>query len=1010
MSQPTRKFWKLAVTVLIVTGLFSRVLVPITIIRIAQADTPKGGATPPYIKGPFSDQPVTPSVFNGDLRDLPQLPSTGSEVPSPGTIVQSNLVNTFSSTAWVDPVLQQTPGKGQMPQPLMSFEGLMKSDGGGWSPPDTNGDVGPTYYFQTVNVGLGIFDKTTGTPIVKLTYNDFFQGPPGSSCDNNNRGDVVVLYDPQVNRWIVTDLSLPGPNYYECIAVSKTGDPVSGGWYFYAMQANTGVFSGAFNDYPKLGVWIDGWYMTANMFSANFEGVRVWALDRASMITGKPLKEYHFDCVSSMCYSMLPANLRGTPAPAGSPEYFAGVAAPNNLNLWQFHMDWSTPSHSTFTGPVTLQVADFQTANDVPQKGVDQTLDSLGDRLMFQLEYRNYNGVESLFANHSVFSGGADAIRWYEIRDPGGSPTIFQQGTYQPDSSNRWMGSIAADRDGNIALGYSVSSSQIYPAIRYAGRLAGETPNLLTQNEAELFQGPGSQSGSNRWGDYSMMTVDPTDDCTFWYTQEYATSGSDWRTRIGSFKFPSCGHPKGIIDGYVYDEVTHQPVAGVPIIAQGASYNFSTITDATGHFAIHLINGSYKLTAGPLMPSYPATEVADDVSVSAGNVTTQDFYLDPVPALVHAGVLLNDTTGNGNGFPEPGEQGLQLSEVLFNQGATSSTAITSKLSSLTNGVTINTANSTYADIPTGATGVNATLYMFSIDPSVACGTKMYFQAVVTDSVNTYITDFSLNASVPLPQTDVFSNTVENGDRGWTTGGLPNSWAITNTDSHSPTHSWTDSPLGYYQDNSNNYVRTPVYDLTNKSHIQLSGWFKYALETGFDYVYVEYSLDGGETWNNAPLTKFNGFQDWHRVVIDASALDNQPNVALRFHLVSDSSVNADGVYIDDIALSYEPYDCTFPVLPDAPTLVAPANGAWTDNPVTFIWQPALDGVLFEGDILYIDDTPAITLTIPITNATVDLSPFAHTWFVKATTSAGTSPPSSSWSFNIFGKIFLPITIK
>ena len=169
-------------------------------------------------------------------------------------------------------------------------------------------------------------------------------------------------------------------------------------------------------------------------------------------------------------------------------------------------------------------------------------------------------------------------------------------------------------------------------------------------------------------------------------------------------------------------------------------------------------------------------------------------------------------------------------------------------------MTVSTADSTYADIAAGDTGSNATPYLFSIDPSLACGTDMNFQAVVTDSFNTYNTAFSLNASIPLPRTDVFSNTVENGDMGWTTGGTPNSWAITTSDAHSPTHSWTDSPAGNYQDNANNFVRTPAFDLTGKRHVELSGWFKYALETGYDYVYVEYSLNGGNTWNNTPPGK------------------------------------------------------------------------------------------------------------------------------------------------------------
>ena len=200
----------------------------------------------------------------------------------------------------------------------------------------------------------------------------------------------------------------------------------------------------------------------------------------------------------------------------------------------------------------------------------------------------------------------------------------------------------------------------MYPAIRYAGRLAGETPNLLTQNEVELFPGVGSQTGSDRWGDYSCMTIDPTDDCTFWYTQEYATTGSNWRTRIGSFKFPSCGTPKGTIEGYVHNSVTNQPVPDAPVFAAGTSYTYRMLTDSTGHYSMNLIPGIYDMTAGPLLPGYPGTDVVNDVIVVEAEFTLQDFHLEPTPYLVHAGVGLTDQNGNGNGFPEPGEQGLQL--------------------------------------------------------------------------------------------------------------------------------------------------------------------------------------------------------------------------------------------------------------------------------------------------------------------------------------------------------------
>ncbi|MFZ2095327.1 MAG: carboxypeptidase regulatory-like domain-containing protein [Anaerolineales bacterium] len=1015
MAHPSSKFWAVAMTVLLIVGLLAGLFSPISNLSRAQASTLAESTTPPYITGPYTSQPVYPTVFNGDLRDLPHTSSEGGEVPAPGIVSRPNPANLTNLNSWVDPVAQNTLAQGQMPEPIRNFNGLSITDGGGWHPPDTNGDVGPNHYIQVVNIAIGIYDKATGAELVKLSYNDFFQGPIGTPCDNQNRGDVVVLYDPQVDRWVVTDFALPtGGPYYECIAVSQTADPVSGGWYYYALQTNTPPFDDAFNDYPKLGVWTDGWYMSANMFTNNFEGVRVWALDRASMIAGGPLNEVHFNLTPDEGGTLLPANIRGALPPSESPEYFANVTVPSTLNIWKFHVDWTTPGNSTFTGPVPVTVADFAMYFDVPQKSPGGFLDSLGDRMMMQLQYRNIDGVEALYANHSVVSGGVGGIRWYEIRDPGGTPYIFQQGTYQPDQNYRWMGSIAADKEGNIAIGYSVSSYDMYPAIRYAGRLVGETPNLLTQNEAVLIQGTGSQTGSNRWGDYSALTVDPVDDCTFWYTTEYLiTNSGNWLTRIGSFKFPSCGEPKGTIAGYVYNSETNQPVAGVPVVAAGASYNFSTETDSSGHYSIDLIDGSYDLTAGPFLPGYPGTAIANGVVVSAGFTTSQDFYLEPTPSLVHEGTLLNDSVayGNGNGFPEPGERGLQLSESLYNEGASTSTGITAKLTSLTAGVTVDSAESTYADIAAGDNGLNETPYVISIDSNVACGTDLNFQAVVTDSLNAYNTSFSINASVPLPRQDFYTNDVEDGAAGWTTGGTFNTWAITALEAHSPTHSWTDSPAGNYQNNTNSWVRTPALDLTGRHSVQLSGWFKYALETGYDYAYVEYSLDGGSNWNLTPLMTFNGVQnEWQQVTVDAAMLDNQPDVAIRIHLLADSGVVEDGIYVDDFALSSIPFECNYDPTPTAPTLVSPADGSWLSSPVTFEWQPVEGGAPVEGYIFYLDDTPVVTFTSPITTTTLDVTPWGHNWFVKATNISGPSLPSATWSLDVFGKFFLPISVK
>jgi len=961
--------------------------------------------------GPYTSQPVYPTVFNGDLRDLPQLaPDAPEPVPLKYVPGQEPKGSPPQIAGWVDSVAQKDFGNGQMPAPIENFAGLdFNNWGAGW-PPDTVGDVGPDHYIQAVNTSVGIYDKDTGARLVGLTFDALFTGPPGSACDNNNAGDVVVLYDASVDRWVVTDFAWfnfnTGP-FYQCIAVSQTGDPVAGGWYFYELRADTGGFTGYLNDYPKLGVWSDGWYMSANMFQivapGTGFGVRLWALDRASMIGGGALNEVHFDtCFGGVCDSLLPSNYRGALPPAGSPYYFLGAVAPDSLGLFEFDVDWATPGNSTLTGPVSIPVAPFAIAPSIPQQGSGMLLDSLSFRLMMQLQYRNLDGVESLWANHSVASGGVVGVRWYELQDPGGAPTLVQQGTYQPDNTYRWMGALGVDQDGNMAVGYSQSSTSMYPSIKYAGRLAGETPGILPQNEATLINGTGAQLSYTRWGDYSAMTVDPVDDCTFWYTTEYyITTGTNWQTRIGSFKFPSCGEPKGYLDGTVYNSDSNQPVPGVTVVANSAGTVLTTLTDANGYYTMTLMADTYDLTAGPLLPGYPTQGAADDVVVVVGSTTTQDIFLDPVPYLAGAGSQLDDnvTFGNGNGFPEPGERGLLLFKELENIGAAASTSVDAQLLSLTSGITLEVAASGYPDIPAGEVATNTLPYEFSIDPLLPCGTDLDFQIVMTDAVSTYSSDFSLNASVVLPRADIISNTVEGGVAGWTTGGSQNTWAITTLQAHSPTHSWTDSPAGAYVNNTNSFLRTPAFSLSGKRNVKVSAWYQYDLESGYDYVYLEYSLNGGSTWNTAaPLAYFNGVQDtWEFLEVDAPMLDNQANVALRYRLVSDAGVIADGIYIDDIAVSYEPYECVYvpPVLPDppgAPLLISPEDGATVQNPVAFEWQDSSTGGAPSGYIFNLDSTPVMTFTTPVTTTVMTLTAGSYDWSVIAFNDGGASPES------------------
>ena len=412
-----------------------------------------------------------------------------------------------------------------------------------FSPPDTNGAVGATQYVQWVNAQFAVFDKVTGAVVAGPTDGNALWAGFGGGCEINNDGDPIVQYDKMANRWVLTQFSILTPPYTECVAVSATSD-ATGTYNRYAFSFGDTDFP----DYPKLGVWPDAYYMSFNLFANgnSFIGADACALDRNAMLAADPATIICFQQTSSVA-SLLPSDMDGTiPPAAGEPGFFMNFGK-NVIQLWKFHADFTTPTNSTFTGPTVLPVATFTARcfhSCVAQPGTTQRLDALGDRPMYRLAYRQFpNGVESLVFNHSISSG----VRWYEVRSPNSTPTVFQQGTFGPDSTTRWMGSIAVDQSSDMALGYSVSSSAVYPSIYFTGRVAGDTLGSM-EGEQLIVNGSGSQTGGiSRWGDYSAMTVDPVDDCTFWYTQEYIQSNGNfnWNTRISNFIFPNCGNGSG---------------------------------------------------------------------------------------------------------------------------------------------------------------------------------------------------------------------------------------------------------------------------------------------------------------------------------------------------------------------------------------------------------------------------------------------------------------------------------
>ncbi len=429
--------------------------------------------------------------------------------------------------------------------PLMNFEGMnQQANGVGW-PPDTNGDVGLDYYVQAVNSSIGIYHKSTGALVAATTFDSFFPTTIGGPCDSNNNGDPIVLYDRTNQRWFILGFSwyssTVGGSFYS-IAASATADP-TGDWWTYCLNADKTLL----NDYPKCGVWSDGIYVTANMFqfSGSFQHVKVWALKTPELYNGTLTAQSIIE-PSTFAFSLLPANARGGNPPApGTPNYMYALDADeyggthaDALNIWKYKVDWRVPANTTWTGPAVLPVAAYEiTVSGVPQQDTANVLDSLFGRLMYSAVYRKFPGYEAVYLSHVADYRNRRAMRWYELRILAGDATVYQQGTYSPDAIHRWMGSVCADKNGNIAIGYSASASSMFPAIRYCGRLASDPHGLLTQGEITLFAGTGSQTDYSRWGDYSVLTIDPVDDETFWYTTEYlAVTGTKWRSRIGSFK------------------------------------------------------------------------------------------------------------------------------------------------------------------------------------------------------------------------------------------------------------------------------------------------------------------------------------------------------------------------------------------------------------------------------------------------------------------------------------------
>src|ERR1041384_5238031 len=704
------------------------------------------GSQEPAIKGPskealaakgldgvtFDIQGVTPSEYNGDVRDLPSVPvnfrAKELEVEKPLDPAKVAAGAKAPTEPYINVPLAP------MPSPLQNFAGLSFNSavtggqaGAGW-PPDVNGDVGLNHYILSVNDSYAIYNKT-GTQLAAFTENSLWSGQGlGTPCNANNFGDPVVVYDQFADRWILTNFAFaldasnnPIAPYYQCFAISRSSEPVAGGWWFYAVRMDTGAIpANTLADYPKFGNWNDGClYMGANMFGSNgaaFSGTAFASFNKSDMESGAVLRaSIGFINNASDPFTLIPSNISGATAaaslpPPGTPNYFTSESA----TAFTYEVRKFTPgANCAGGGSLGAAVNVSQTSyglslgNVVPQPSPATSahnLDSLDDRLMQKVQYRRVGSAESLWVTHTTRSSGATARpQWAQLNVSGGTVAVspVQEQIYAPDTTlYRWMASLAADRQGNVALGYSTSnaSNPNFPSIAYSGRLVGDALNQLPQTEVQLFAGTGSQTTTSggtaihRWGDYTSMSVDPADDCTFWYAGMYYTNvGTDatrnWNTRIGSFKFPGCTGACATIT---------RNVTGGGTILNGSSSTVSVdVTGGTPPYTVKLTNNAQVQTG-------TAVQTHFDFTVSP--TTTTNYQIDAASSHDNASCAMSNSGGatvTVNQSPTPATVG--SNQTICALGATTGLGGNTPTSGTGTWTVVSGGNGTFGNIHTGNT-------------------------------------------------------------------------------------------------------------------------------------------------------------------------------------------------------------------------------------------------------------------------------------------------------------------
>jgi hypothetical protein len=902
-----------------------------------------------------------------------------------------------------DPVIQGSiiPGLNLVTNPIQNFDGIdMDSQvpifGGRFAPPDTNADVGPNHVVMAINSAVQVYNKT-GTALTAVApLSSLFSalGPPFNTLADGNDGDAIVLYDPLADRWLISEFFLtitpvpgtPGVTH-QLIAISKTGDP-TGQYFAYAFP----MPPGRFNDYPHFGVWPDAYYMTDNGFNfalTAFLGGGFYAFNRNKMLAGDPTANYIFFGNCGVCPpnaalansgGLLPADIDGvvTP-PVGTPNLFIEFRADefgdpaDALRIYEFRTNFTNPSLSSLTIRPDLPTAAFDARTfgargaNIEQPSPGEALEGLADRLMHRLAYRTLSGgVQSYVLNFTVNVSGVNpttlatyqgGVRWTELRrDPAtGNITINQQATFAPGAGSGtgrdlWMAGIAQDGEGNIGLGASASqaSPALNPTAIYTGRLAGDPANTLPQGEVDALAAVtrGVQTAtSGRWGDYSSMSVDPSDECTFWGAFEYVdapTATFDWNTRIFSFKVnPTCVTPaKGTIQG----QATNLSAGGAPLpdVSVTTTDGFFRSTDATGNYSMTVAPGTYTVTCS----KFGFTTSTGTVTVAGGGTATFNCALQGIPVLAQGAGTLTAEDCATDGKADPGET-VTVSLCVTNNGGAATTNLVGTLGA-TGGVTNPSAPQSYGAIAPGATVCRN--FTFRVNPALTCGTNVVASLALQDGATSFgaFNYTFLSGQFLLSASENFDGVIA--------PALPSGWTAANA--VGPTPLWVTSTSTVDTAPNTAFVNDPavvsdkrldsvLYNImTNQARLVFRNNF--SLESGFDGGVLEASVNGAafvdvtdasvggtfttggytSTISTSFMSPIGGRMAWSgssggyiTTTVQFGAALQGKSVRFRWRMGSDSSVSGTGWRVDTIQL-FDGFACCLKLTPVA-TLDDPA---------------------------------------------------------------------------------------